>query len=167
MPSRLAGPVPCGFLPANCTSTALVSRSFWRSMYFRRRCTRSSELTGGIVAAPSGQRLAVSWLRERLRKRQGRREVVRRVVEVGGDELGRSGRVADRQVAAARGLVAIHALVRVGEQRFVAAAVLREHRRARADGEGDPFAGARVELDLRDARLQLAPLRVRGLARTV
>src|SRR5262245_39464744 len=42
MPSRFAGPRPCGSSPAKRTFTAPLSSAICRSMYFWRRATRSS-----------------------------------------------------------------------------------------------------------------------------
>ena len=184
MPWRLRGPVPSGLRPENATFTALLSRAICRWMYFRRRSTRSSVLTitfyrtrwnrgdreargerSAFFSAVFADSAVSSYARV-----CGSGTVVRtgtgRVEQIGRDELGRCGR-ADGAVAAARGLVAVHEVVRVGQELFVRAAVVREDGGAGADAEAEPFARPHLDLDLGDPRLQLPALGVGRLARAV
>src|SRR5712671_3011986 len=138
-------------------------------MYLRRRSTRSSLCTTyftlrcnanqrGRVEPPDSH---YAVLRERLREWDRPRRRQRRSVE----ELRRKeldwGRVCrQRHLTAACRLVSVHEVIGGGEQRFVGAAVIREHRCAGARAEPQPLAGAHFHLDLGDAGLQLSSLRL-------
>ena len=71
----------------------------------------------------------------------------RRVVRFGGDELGRPRHGRHRELSTACDLVVIHTVIGIGQQRFVAQAVVREHRCASASGEAQQFAGPHLQLD--------------------
>src|SRR6476469_5493863 len=111
-------------------------------MYLRRRSTRSSLLTRTLF-----QISKLAWLRQCLRERSDVADVDRRVEQIAAREV-RGQRSGARAVAAARRLVAIHQVIRVGEQLFVGVAVVGEDGGAGADAEAQPLAAAYFDLDL-------------------
>src|SRR5437867_9429111 len=124
-------------------------------MYFSLRATRSSLVTAVFY---DGDLRREAW------ERNGRLDGDGLLQKIGGEFAGALRRLA---VIAARRLVAIHAVVRVGEQLLVRRAVVREHRRAGAHAEVQALARAHVDLNVGNARLQLAPLGIGRFARAV
>src|SRR5262245_49831448 len=99
-------------------------------MYFSLRATRAYLVTAVFYVAENTARRSESnrdaELRREARERDVRRHGNRRIDQIGGEGGGAAGRL---PVVAARRLVAVHAVVGVGQQLLVRRAVVREHGR--------------------------------------
>jgi len=122
--------------------------------------------TGDRSAAVSGGDAFIAALSDCLRRRDRPRGARPAIEQLGREEVVGS-RAQRRHRSTARCLVAVHAMIGVGEERLIGGAIGGEDRSASARGELEQLAAPHFELDIHHTLLELATLEVRRVARAV